>query len=175
MNPFDREHHQLQLGLALLSGPEGRAVLLHLRTCGECARAFARVQDALLAALYLPPPRPMHPARAVEVRERLLARTAGAAREAEQGARRMQHATAGWMVAAGLSVLVLMRHVFSSPLSFGTGVAAGLGVALFGAALWIVAERHRSAVLVERLAALDAELARLRRHALGTGPVPGSA
>lgn len=133
------------------------------------------MQDALLAALYLPPPRPMDPDRAVEVRERLLGRTEGAARGAEQGARRIPRATAGWVFAAGLAVLVLMRHVFSSPLRFGTVVAAGLGLALFGTALWIVAERHRSAVLVERLAALDAELARIRRHALGTGPAPGSA
>lgn len=117
----------------------------------------------------------MHPAHAVEVRERLLARTAGAARGAEQGARRIQRATAGWIVAAGLSVLVLMRHAFQRPFNVGAVVAAGLGLALFGTALCIVAERQRSAVLRERLAALDAELARIRRHALTTGPVSGSA
>jgi hypothetical protein len=159
----------------LLSGAERAALLVHLRECGECAGALAKVQDALLAALYLPPPRPMHPAHAVDVRERLLARIASAARGAEQGARRMPHAIGGWMVAAGLAVLVLVRHAFQRPLNVGSVVAAVLGVALFGAARYITAERHRSAVLRERLAALEAELARIRHHALATDPVIGSA
>ncbi len=113
--------------------------------------------------------------RAVEVRKRLLARTKGAARGGKQGARRSPHAAGGWIVAAGLAVLLLTHHAFHRPLSVGAGGAAALGAALLGAALWIMAERHRSAVLRERLAALDAELARIRRHALGTGPVTGSA
>lgn len=175
MNPADREHQQIQFGLTLLTRAEGAALVVHLRECGECAGALARVQDALLAALYLPPPRPMHPAHTVDVRERLLARIAGAARGAEQGARRMPHVIAGWTVAAGLAVLVLVRHAFQRPLNVGSVVAAVLGVALFGAARYITAERHRSAVLRERLAALEAELDRVRRHALGTGPVPGPA
>ena len=173
MSSFDREHQQLLPALALLSGPEGRALLAHLRECEECSGAFATVQDALLAALYLPPPRPMDPLRAAELRERLLVRTRGVAGGAEQAARRMPHAVGGWTAAAGLAVLLLTHHTFHRPLGFGPVGAAALAVALFGSASYIVALRHRSAALHERLVALEAELARIRTHALG--PVPGAA
>lgn len=57
MSTFDREHRHIQAALAALAGPEGDALLAHLRSCGDCSRALGEVQDALLAALYLPPPR----------------------------------------------------------------------------------------------------------------------
>lgn len=79
------------------------------------------------------------------------------------------------MVAAGIAVLLLTHHSFHRPLSLAPLVAAALAVALFGAALVIMAERRRSAVLRERLAAFDAELARIRRHTRGIDPATGSA
>ncbi|HEX2188595.1 MAG TPA: hypothetical protein VHG51_06830, partial [Longimicrobiaceae bacterium] len=72
MRSFEREHRQVQTALAALGGPGGEALLAHLRECGDCAAALAGVQDALLAAVYLPPPRPMDAGREAQVRERLL-------------------------------------------------------------------------------------------------------
>ncbi|HEV2145938.1 MAG TPA: hypothetical protein VGR37_00830, partial [Longimicrobiaceae bacterium] len=72
------EHDRVQGILATLAGPERDALLAHLRACGECSRSLAAVQDELLAALYLPQPRPMDAERQEEVRARLLARAGGA-------------------------------------------------------------------------------------------------
>lgn len=175
MSSFDRDHQQLQSSLAWLSGADGTALLGHLRQCEECSGAFARVQDALLAALYLPPPRPMDPFRAAELRQRLLVRPHRVGRGAEQPLRGMLHAATGWTAAAGLAVLLLTHHAFHRPLGFGPVGATALAAALIGSASYVLAERRRSAALRERLAALEAELARIRSHALGTDSLPGAA
>ncbi|HEV2148045.1 MAG TPA: hypothetical protein VGR37_11635, partial [Longimicrobiaceae bacterium] len=82
---------------------------------------------------------------------------------------------AGWLVAAGLASLLLTHHTFHQPLAFGWVVASVLGIALFAIALYVAAERRRSATLRERLAALEAELARVRAHALGGEGALGTA
>lgn len=175
MSSADREHREVQSALAALAGPDGAALLAHLRECGECSHALAGAQDTLLAALYLPPPRSMDPGRAEEVRARILARTGAAPGGQARSARRGQPlAAAGWLAAGVFSVLLLTHHAFHQPLGLGWPVAAALGAALLGAALYVVAERRRSAVLRERLAGLEAELARIRVHARWGGPALGS-
>ncbi len=172
MSSFDREHRQVQAALAALAGPDGDALLAHAQSCAECSRALAGVQDALLAALYLPPPRSLDAGRSDEVRERLLGRAAGAApaRSVAPAPRRplaLVGGAGGWLVAAGLATILLTHHSFHRPLQFGWIVASALGAALFGAALYLLGERRRSVYLRERLAALELELARIRAHALG--------
>lgn len=169
MKPPEREHRQVQAALSALSGPEGDALLAHLRECDSCAASLARVQDALLAALYLPPPRPMDATRQEEVRARLLARAGEAAHAASRSPRLpLAGAAGGWLAAAGLATLLLTHHSFHRPLGFGWVAASLLGAALFGAALYLFAERRRYRTLATRLAALEAELTRVREHALGT-------
>lgn len=173
MRSFDRGHRQVQAALAALSGPEGEPLLAHLRECPECSRSLAGVQDALLAALYLPPPRPMDAGRREEVRARLLSRAGGAA-AGRRSPFSLAGAAAGWPVAAGLATLLLTHHAFHRPLGFGWVVASLLGAALFGAALFLLVERRRHRALATRLASLEAELSRVRVHALA-GPVLGTA
>lgn len=174
MSSFDLEHRQVQAALAALTGPEGDALLAHVQACAECSRGLAEVQDALLAALYLPPPRALEAERSETVRERLLGRAAGAAPPAPALAfapppRRPLAlvGAGGWLVAAGLATMLLTHHSFHRPLQFGWIVASALGAALLGAALYLLGERRRSVYLRERLAALEVELARIRAHAMG--------
>ncbi|MEW5931325.1 MAG: hypothetical protein AB1941_27990 [Gemmatimonadota bacterium] len=179
MSAFERDHRRVQAALAALAGPDGHALLAHLRECPECARALEGVQDALLAALYLPPPHAMDAARHDTVRERLLARASGAAPDASAPPARRPLALAGgvggWMVAAGLATLLLTHHAFHRPVQFGWVVASVLGAVLFGAALYLLGERRRSERLRERLAALEQELTRIRAHAMGSGQALGTA
>lgn len=173
MSRFERDHQQVQAALAAIAGPDGHALLAHARECPECARALAGVQDALLATLYLPPPRPLASGRAEELRARLLARASGAAPSADAKPARRPLALAGgvggWMVAAGLATVLLTHHAFHRPLRMGWLVAALLGMALFGGLLYLLSERRHSAHLRERLAALEQELTRIRSHAMGSG------
>lgn len=173
MSGFDREHRQVQAALGALAGPDRDALLAHVQTCGECARALAGVQDALLAVLYLPPPRPLEAPRSEELRERLLGRVAGAAPSpssvaAEAHRQRLARfgAASGWVAAAGFAALLLTHHAFHQPLQFGWVVAAALGTGLSGTAVYLLTERRRSALLGEQLAALELELARIRAHAV---------
>lgn len=184
MSGFDREHRQVQAALGALAGPDRDALLAHVQTCGECARALAGVQDALLAVLYLPPPRPLEARRSEKLRERLLGRAvAGAAPSPSPvpavEVRRQRFArfgaAGGWVAAAGFAALLLTHHAFHQPLQFGWVVAAALGTGLSGTAVYLLTERRRSALLCERLAALELELARIRTHALGGERVFGTA
>jgi hypothetical protein len=174
LSTFDREHQQVQAALAALTGPEGDALLAHVQACAECSRGFAEVQDALLAVLYLPPPRSLDAGRSETVRERLLGRVGGAAPAPAPAAaapppRRplVLVGAGGWLVAAGLATMLLTHHSFHRPLQFGWIVASALGAALLGAALYLLGERRRSVYLRERLAALELELSRIRAHAMG--------
>lgn len=174
MSAFERDHLHVQAALAALAGPDGHALLAHVRECAECASALAGVQDALLAALYLPPPRPLPSGRAEELRARLLARASGETpAAADAGPARRPLALAGgiggWMVAAGLATMLLTHHAFHRPVQFGWIVASVLGAVLFGAALYLLGERRHTAHLRERLAALEQELTRIRAHAMGSG------
>jgi hypothetical protein len=173
LSTFDREHQHVQAALAALAGPDGDALLAHVQACGECSRGLAEVQDALLAVLYLPPPRSLAAERSDTVRERLLGRAAGAApapAPAPPPRRRLALLGAGgWLVAAGLATMLLTHHSFHRPLQFGWIVASALGAALLGAALYLLGERRRSLYLRERLAALELELSRIRAHAMGGG------
>lgn len=184
MSGFDREHVQVQAALGALAGPERDALLAHVQTCGECARALAGVQDALLAVLYLPPPRPLEARQAEEVRERLLGRAASAAPSpspslvaAEAGRRRLARfgGASGWAAAAVFAALLLTHHAFHQPLQYGWLVAAALGTGLSGTAVYLLTERRRSALLRDRLASLELELARIRTHALGGERIFGTA
>jgi hypothetical protein len=179
---FDREHRQVQAALGALAGPDRDALLAHVHTCDECARSLAGVQDALLAVLYLPPPRPLEARRSEEVRGRLLGRVAGAGPSpfpvaAESRRRRLARfgPASGWVAAAGFAALLLTHHAFHQPLQFGWVVAAALGTGLSGTAVYLLTERRRTALLRERLAALELELARIRTHALGGERVFGTA
>ncbi len=173
MSSFDREHQQVQAAVAALTGPEGDALLAHVRSCTECSRGLTEVQDALLAVLYLPPPRSLDAERSETLRERLLGRAAAAApapaaASAPPPRRPLALVGAGgWLVAASLATMLLTHHSFHRPLQFGWIVASALGAALLGAALYLLGERRRSVYLRERLAALELELSRIRAHAMG--------
>lgn len=180
MSTFDREHRQVQAALGALAGPDRDALLAHVQACGECSRALAGVQDALLAVLYLPPPRPLDAHRSEEVRDRLLGRVAAAAPAVVPGdprrARLARFGSAGgWAAAAGFAALLLTHHAFHQPLQFGWVAASALGTGLSGTAVYLLTERRRSAALRERLAALELELARIRAHAMGGERVFGTA
>ncbi len=173
MSSFDREHRQVQAALAALTGPGGDALRAHVGSCAECSRGLAEVQDALLAVLYLPPPRSLDAERSETVRERLLGRAAGAAPAPSHAAAPPPRrplallSAGGWLVAAGLATMLLTHHSFHRPLQFGWIVASALGAALLGAALYLLGERRRSVYLRERLGELELELSRIRAHAMG--------
>ncbi|HEV2148640.1 MAG TPA: hypothetical protein VGR37_14645 [Longimicrobiaceae bacterium] len=169
------EHDRVQGILATLAGPERDALLAHVRGCDECSRSSAGVQDELLAALYLPPPRPTDAERQQDVRAPLLARAAAAPVAEARRRVRPVGVAAGWLVAAVLATLLLTHHTYDQPLAFGWIVASALGIALFAVALSVLAERHRSAALRERLVALEIELAQVRARALGAAGAPGMA
>jgi hypothetical protein len=172
LSTIDREHQQVRAALAALTGPDGDALLAHVRSCAECSRGLAGVQDALLAVLYLPPPRSLDAERSETVRRRVLGRVAAAAPAhapvpSPPPRRPLALVGAGgWLVAAGLATMLLTHHSFHRPLQFGWIVASALGSALLGAALYLRGERRRSVHLRERLAALELEIARIRAHAM---------
>jgi len=177
LNSFDRDHRRVVAALDALAGPDRDALLAHLSECGECSRALAGVQDALLAALYLPPPRAMDAGRSEEVRSRLLRRaadeSAAPAAELRTGVPALLGG-GGWVAAAALAALLLTHHSFHRPLQLGWVAASVLGIALAAAGTYMVVELRRSSGLRARVADLEAELARVRAHARSTDRVLGS-
>lgn len=176
MNSFDRDHRRIRAALDALAGPDRDALLAHLSECGECSRALAGVQDALLAALYLPPPRAMDTGRSEEVRSLLMRR---AAEEAAPAAERRSGVPAllaggGWVAAAALAALLLTHHAFHRPLQLGWVAASVLGIALTAVGTCVALELRRSSALRARIADLEAELARVRAHARSADRVLGS-
>lgn len=147
MNDSSGHHRTFQAVRAALEGPEREAVLAHLAGCEECAHALAG-----LCAQVAPAPglrvRPMEPVRSERVRARLLAR---AREERHRGGRGALAAAGGWLVAAGIATLLLTHHAFHRPLSMGWVAAALLGIALFGAGVYIVVQRRRLAALRREL------------------------
>ena len=142
--------------LGILEPSQLESVLAHVQSCQECARelqAFSELVGSLALAL---PTHPLVPARAAHIRARLVTRT----REAPslpRGSRAIIAAErwSGWMVAAGLSALLLSHHAVHEPLSYGWIVAAILAVALIVLGVYARMQRKRIATLLKRLGERD--------------------
>jgi len=133
-----------------LSNDELEGMLAHADECADCAPALRDFAARALAAQA--PPVRMEPARAAEVRRRVLV---GAARPSAPRARRPAFAAAaypgGWMAAAALVVALLSHHAFHEPLAAGWLAAALFALLALGLGFYVLQQRRRMADLQNRL------------------------
>jgi hypothetical protein len=133
-----------------LSDDELEGMLAHADECADCAPALRDFAARALAAQA--PPVRMEPARAADVRRRVLV---GAARGfAEPRARRRGYAAAypgGWMAAAALVVALLTHHAFHEPLAAGWLAAALFALLALGLGFYVLQQRRRMAELQHQL------------------------
>jgi len=156
MSPID-DHTELQdmlpaASLEMLEPAEMERVMAHIRECAECATLLPEYRDAAAVLPLQLPARPMDAQRAGTVRARLLAR---ARKEQVIPITRkpswMVYQSSGWLVAAGLTGLLLVHHSVHRPLAYGWLAAGLLVVALLGLGIYSRGQRRRIAELEDRL------------------------
>lgn len=133
-----------------LSDDELDGMLAHADACADCAPALRDFAAQALAAQA--PPVRMEPARAADVRRRVLAGTAR--RSPVPRARTPRHAAAypgGWLAAAALVVALLTHHAFHEPLEAGWFAAALFALLALGLGFYVLQQRRRMADLQHRL------------------------
>jgi hypothetical protein len=133
-----------------LSDDEVDGMLAHADECADCAPALRDFAARALAAQA--PPVRMEPARAADVRRRVLV---GAARaRAVPRSRKPRYAAAypgGWMAAAALVVALLTHHAFHEPLAAGWLAAALFALLALGLGFYVLQQRRRMAELQHQL------------------------
>ncbi|HEY7769738.1 hypothetical protein [Longimicrobium sp.] len=137
-----------------LSDDELDGMLAHADECEDCAPALRDFAARALAAQA--PAVRMEPARAADVRRRVLGGTAF--RSAEPRARRGGTAAAypgGWLAAAALVVALLTHHAFHEPLEAGWLAAALFALLALGLGYYAMQQRRRMADLQHRLDTSD--------------------
>jgi len=128
--------------LVILEPAEMEQVQAHVRGCPECATLLEEYRAvATVVALGLPST-PLDPARSDTVRARLLARARAKPRRTRK-ASSMIHQWSGWMVAAGLTGILLVHHSVHRPLDYGWLAAAFLGVVLLAVGIYAWVQRSR--------------------------------
>ena len=137
-----------------LSDDELDGMLAHADECADCAPALRDFAARALAAQA--PPVRMEPARAADLRRRVLV---GAARPSTAPRkRRPGYAAAspgGWMAAAALVVALLTHHAFHEPLEAGWFAAALFALLALGLGYYAMQQRRRMAELQHQLDAAD--------------------
>ena len=147
--------------LQVLDPVEVERVLVHVGSCEKCAEEYRRYQDAAAALSLQLPQRQLDPARAGAVRARIMARARadrlggpdprGAADKVRSRPALEVFRWSGWMVAAGLSGVLLVHHSIHRPFDYGWLAAGVLLAALIGLGIYTRAQRRRVSLLEDRL------------------------
>ena len=151
------DHAELQemlpaAALEMLDPDEAKRVLAHVGGCEECALLLRQYRDAAAVLPLQLPARPMSSERTSAVRARLLARArADRAIPITRKASSMIYQWSGWMVAAGLTGILLVHHSVHRPLDYGWLAAGALVVILLGVGIYAVVQRRRVSELEDRL------------------------
>jgi hypothetical protein len=138
--------------LEMLDPAEAERVLAHVRDCEECAGLLRQYRDAAAVLALQLPARPMSSERASATRARLLARArSDRAIPITRKASSMIYQWSGWMVAAGLTGILLVHHSVHRPLDHGWLAAGVLVVILLVVGIYAVVQRRRISELEDRL------------------------
>jgi hypothetical protein len=133
-----------------LSDEELEGMLAHADECADCAPALRDFAARALAAQASPVR--MEPARAADVRRRVLV---AAARLSTAPRKRRPYTAAaypgGWMAAAALVVALLAHHGFHEPLAAGWLAAALFALLALGLGFYVLQQRRRMAELEHQL------------------------
>lgn len=169
-----RGHEELQemlpaAALEILEPADLEPVLAHVRECQECGELLRQYREVAAALALQLPGRQLDPGRARAVRARLVAlartdhsdRAAGRDPAAElPGFRRaasLIYRWSGWMVAAGLTGVLLVHHSVHRPLDYGWLAAGVLVVVILGLGVYAHVQRSRVSALEERLTGKQGE------------------
>jgi anti-sigma factor RsiW len=147
--------------LQALDPAEVERVLTHLGSCEACAEEYRKYEDAAADLSLQLPQRRLDPVQAGAMRARLMVR-ARADRLGGQdplkapGKLRSRPALevfrwSGWMVAAGLSGVLLVHHSIHRPFDYGWLAAGVLLAVVFGLGVYARAQRKRVSLLQDRL------------------------
>ncbi|MEP7227134.1 MAG: hypothetical protein ABI785_07220 [Gemmatimonadales bacterium] len=158
------EHEELQdmlpaAALEILEEAELQRVLAHARACAECARLleeYGQVTAGL--SLQLPQAGQLDSGRSAVLRARLLAKARGDRRGVLPGphqATTLIYRWSGWMVAAGLTSVLLVHHSIHRPLDYGWLATGALLAILIAVGIYAHVQRARAAALRDRVAALE--------------------
>jgi len=157
-----RVHAELQellpgAALEILHEGEWEIVRDHVAGCPECDKLLNGYREAA-AAIALGAPRVrMDPQRAQGMRARLLSRAQAGKTVSLPSSRKafsMITRWSGWMVAAGLTGILMVHHSVHRPLAVGWLVAGLLVVLLLGLAVYAGVQKGR-------VTALEAQLTKL--------------
>ena len=150
------DHAELQemlpaAAVEMLDPPDAERVLAHVRDCQECAGLLRQYRDAAAVLALQLPARPLSSERSSAIRVALLARArADRAIPITGKASSMIYQWSGWMVAAGLTGILLVHHSVHRPLDYGWLAAGVLVVLLLGLGIYAWVQRRRVSELEGR-------------------------
>ena len=156
MSPIDN-HTELQemlpeVSLDMLEPADTERVTAHVGDCPECTTQLQEYRDAAAVLAFELTGRRLNVQRAGAIRARLLARArADGAMSISRKASKMVYQWSGWMVAAGLTGVLLVHHSVHRPLDYGWLAAGILVVVSLGLGVYAWAQRSRIAELEDHV------------------------
>jgi anti-sigma factor RsiW len=169
--PVHAELQELLPGAALDILDEGEMEILraHVAECPECDQLLYAYRQAAAAVALGAPRVPMDSHRAQSARARLVSRAqAGKVVSLSSSRKAFSMITqwSGWMVAAGLTGILLVHHSVHRPLAYGWLVSGLLVVLLLGLGIYAGVQRGRVTALETQLTNLALTEAHDDRNAL---------
>jgi len=158
------QHGEMQemlpaVALEIVEGAELQRVLAHARACPECGPLLEEYRQVTAAlSLQLPQAGQLDSDRSAVLRARILAKVRGDRRAIHPGPRRattLIHRWSGWMVAAGLTSVLLVHHSVHRPLDYGWLATGALLAILIAVGIYAHVQRGRAAALQARVADLE--------------------
>jgi anti-sigma-K factor RskA len=143
--------------LEILEGEELLEVAAHVQQCARCAALLESYREVVAGLATRLPEQEFPSDRSGRVRDRLLARVAGAS-AAGAGLISPRHRSTGWVsrwggwaVAAGMAGVLVVHHAVHRPVAYGWLVAGVLVLLLVGLMLYTRAQKERIMTLEQRL------------------------
>ncbi len=159
-----RQHEEMEdllpaAALEILDDTELQRVLLHARTCADCAQLLEEYRQVTAAlSLRLPVAGQLDPDRSAVLRTRLLGKAWGDRRAVIASPRQattLIYRWSGWMVAAGLASVLLVHHSVHRPLDFGWLASGALLAILIAVGIYAAVQARRASALQDRVADLE--------------------
>lgn len=136
--------------LDMLESAELTRLQAHLAGCPGCVEQLQQYRDAAAGLALQVPAHGMDPTRSARIRNRLLTRvraTAGATDARGLGVDRWL----GWLVAAGLSGILLVHHSVHRTVDYGWLLAGVLTFVLIGVGIYALRQQRKASELQRRL------------------------
>lgn len=149
--------------LAMLDPAQMEQLQAHIRECAECAALLEEYRNAATILSLQLPHAPINAAQNVVLRARLLKRSRFATRnQVTRKASSMIYQWSGWMVAAGLTGILLVHHSVHRPLDYGWLAAGLLVMVLLGVGIYAWVQRNRVLELESGAARQRADMTRTK-------------